>query len=104
MDDETREDLTPDEAAQMDETGETPAEAHRAGEFDDLAAKLDALTSMVGELGGTLGQVLDAVQAQAAVAVDNGAEYRDVDGDGDLDIVTEEQPVIPEVEDMDLDI
>lgn len=57
-DDETRDDETPREREEQAETGETPAESHREGEFavlrDMLAGitvKLDALSKVIVGLG-----------------------------------------------------
>lgn len=54
MADETRDDETQEEETQAADTGETPDEAHRAGEYDELRdllgsviKKIDALTSFI---------------------------------------------------------
>lgn len=44
MADTTEKDETEDEKVESAETGETPDEAHRAGEFDDLRDRLESLT------------------------------------------------------------
>lgn len=93
--------LTEGEREQMDETGETPEEAHRAGEYDALSAKLDTVTEKLDGIADSLGKLADAWKA---TAVDDGAEFRDVDGDGDVDEVTVEVDEIPDLDDMDLDI
>lgn len=56
MDDATREDETGEEREQAAATGETPEEAHRAGEYDELrtllqglVGKVDALSALVTE-------------------------------------------------------
>lgn len=53
---DSRDTETEDEAKEAAATGETPDEAHRAGEFDDLnaklsevIAKLDALSALITE-------------------------------------------------------
>ena len=103
--------LTEGERKQMDETGETPEEAHRAGEYEALSAKLDAVTEKLDGIADSLGK-LDGIadslgklaDAWKATAVDDGAEFRDVDGDGDVDEVSVEVEEIPDLDDMDLDI
>ena len=104
MDEDERraeETLTEGEREQMDETGETPEEAHRAGEYDALSAKLDTVTEKLDGIADSLGRLADAWKA---TAVDDGAEFRDVDGDGDVDEVSVEVEEIPDLDDMDLDI
>lgn len=56
MDDSTRDDETGEEREQAAATGETPQEAHRAGEYDELRtlltgldAKVDALSALITE-------------------------------------------------------
>lgn len=93
--------LTEGEREQMDETGETPEEAHRAAEYDALSAKLDTVTEKLDGIADSLGKLADAWKA---TAVDDGAEFRDIDGDGDVDKVTVEVDEIPDLDDMDLDI
>ena len=93
--------LTEGEREQMDETGETPEEAHRAGEYEALSAKLDTVTEKLDGIADSLGRLADAWKA---TAVDDGAEFRDVDGDGDVDEVSVELEEIPDLDDMDLDI
>lgn len=93
--------LTEGEREQMDETGETPEEAHRAGEYETLSAKLDTVTDKLDGIADSLGKLADAWKA---TAVDDGAEFRDIDGDGDVDEVSVEVDEIPDLDDMDLDI
>lgn len=56
MDDSTKDDETGEEREQAAATGETPQEAHRAGEYDELRtlltgldAKVDALSALMTE-------------------------------------------------------
>ena len=93
--------LTEGEREQMDETGETPEEAHRAGEYEALSAKLDIVTEKLDGIADSLGKLADAWKA---TAVDDGAEFRDIGGDGDVDEVSVEVEAIPDLDDMDLDI
>lgn len=102
-DDEKRdmETLTEEEREQMSDTGETPEEAHRAGEYESLSARLDTVTEKLDGIADSLGKLADAWKA---TAVDDGAEFRDFDGDGDVDEVSVEVEEIPDLDDMDLDI
>ena len=95
-------DLTAEEREQMQETGETPQEAHRVGEFEDLKGKLDSIESKLDSMASAISDFRDAWNA---TAIDDGAEFRDVDGDGDIDVVESgEVEEIPDLEDMNLDI
>ncbi len=89
---EENEDLTPDEVEDIDENpGETPGEAHREGEFDDIRDRLDGIVEM-----------LDSMKATIAMFISNAGGSADVDDEGaDLDIELDE---IPGVEDFDLSI
>lgn len=97
--DETRADETREEMEVSEETGATPEEAHRIGEFHDLREMLETLLDKVSGIS-------EQLSSFSATAIDNGAEVRDVDGDGDADVIIADDDVeiIPEVEDMDLDI
>lgn len=94
-------DLTPDEREIEDDTGTSGEEAHRIGEFDDLRDRLERIES-------TLGAITSMIEAMrttaAAIDIDNGADVADVDGDGDADVATDEADIIPDYDDMDLDL
>jgi len=68
---ESAEDLTATEESAVEETNETPAEAHRAGEFVELRDLLQQVLSDLAELKSSVG-------AYKAVAIDNGSEPDDV--------------------------
>lgn len=91
MNEEEREDLTPDEQAEVAETGETGEEAHREGEFADLRDMLQQVLDGQAQLRDMLGGAVDAMNA---VAVDNGAQLVDegaeAEGDNGAIEVTEE--------------
>lgn len=72
-DDETRE-----EAAQAAETGETPAEAHRAGEYDELKELIDTLIRKVDALSSF---VADKAINEPAAPAENEEEPRLLDLD-----------------------
>lgn len=76
-------------------------EAHRVGEFDDLRDRLERIESVVNAIAG----VLDEMRATAdAIDIDNGATVIDADGDGDADIIEDDVTVIPDYDDLDLDL
>lgn len=76
-------------------------EAHRAGEFDDLRDRLERIESVVNAIAGAL----DEMRATAdAIDIDNGATVIDADGDGDADIIEDDVMLIPDYDDLDLDL
>lgn len=96
-------DLTTGEQEIEDDTGTSGEEAHRIGEFDDLRDRLERIESALGTITSTL----EAMRTTAAaIDIDNGADVVDVDGDGDgdADVVTDEADIIPDYDDMDLDL
>lgn len=95
-------DLTPEEQAIEDETDTSGEEAHRIGEFDDLRDRLERIESKLGDVAS----MVEAMRTTAAaIDIDNGADVVDVDGDGDADVVTDDEAdVIPDYDDMDLDL
>lgn len=100
---EARDDLTQDEREQMEETGETPDEAHRAVEFEDLRNMLETLTAKVE---GLYDLVNDRIDAVAASMVETGTTVTDADGDGDIDavIMDVDSDVADILDDLDLDM
>lgn len=96
-------DLTTGEQEIEDDTGTSGEEAHRIGEFDDLRDRLERIESALGTITSTL----EAMRTTAAaIDIDNGADVVDVDGDGDgdADVATDEADIIPDYDDMDLDL
>ena len=96
-------DPTPEEPEVGDETGTSGEEAHRIGEFDDLRECLERIESALGNITSTL----EAMRTTAAaIDIDNGADVADVDGDGGADAVNDdgEADIIPDYDDMDLDL
>lgn len=76
-------------------------EARRAGEFDDLRMRLERIEGVVNATA----RVLDEMRATAdAIDIDNGAAVIDADGDGDADIIEDDVTVIPDYDDLDLDL
>lgn len=95
------ENLTPEEAEIEQTAGVDGEEAHRIGEFDDLRDRLERIESVVNAIAG----VLDEMRATAdAIDIDNGATVIDADGDGDADIIEDDVTVIPDYDELDLDL
>ena len=95
------ENLTLDETEIEQTAGVDGEEAHRVGEFDDLRDRLERIESVVNAIAG----VLDEMRATAdAIDIDNGATVIDADGDGDADIIEDDVTVIPDYDDLDLDL
>lgn len=95
------ENLTPDETEIEQTAGVDGEEAHRVGEFDDLRDRLERIESVVNAIAG----VLDEMRATAdAIDIDNGATVIDADGDGDADIIEDDVTVIPDYDELDLDL
>lgn len=96
---EERDELTTEEERDEEETGESGEEAHREGEFQDLRDRMERLESMIATLTEAVESIKDTAQA---TSIDNGAEFKDVDGDGDVEAIEEDS--IPDYEDLDLDL
>lgn len=95
------ESLTHDETEIEQTAGVDGEEAHRVGEFDDLRDRLERIECVVNAIAG----VLDEMRATAdAIDIDNGATVIDADGDGDADIIEDDVTVIPDYDDLDLDL
>lgn len=95
-------DPTPEEQGVGDETDTSGEEAHRIGGFDDLRDRLERIESALGDITSTL----EAMRTTAAaIDIDNGADVADVDGDGDADVADDDEiDIIPDYDDMDLDL
>lgn len=95
------ENLTPDETEIEQTAGVDGEEARRVGDFDDLRDRLERIEGVVNVIAG----VLDEMRATAdAIDIDNGATVIDADGDGDADIIEDDVTVIPDYDDLDLDL
>lgn len=95
--------LTPDEQKIENDTDTSGEEAHRIGEFDDLRDRLERIESVLVRIAS----MVEAMRTTAAaIDIDNGGEVADGDGDGDADVVTDdgEVDIIPDYDDMDLDL
>lgn len=103
MEDETKLDETRDERDLADDSGATPDEAHRLGEFDDLRDRLASLA----EVSQKILDGLEAVRSSMAAFVEGGVTIRE-DGDGGVETVTEEDDDDAElevpIEDLDFDL
>lgn len=96
-------DPTPDEQEIGNETDTSGEEAHRIGGLDDLRDRLERIEGALGDIASTL----EAMRTTAAaIDIDNGADVADVDGDGDADVATGDggADIIPDYDDMDLDL
>lgn len=92
----TANDLTEQEKIEEEDTGSTPEEAHREGEFDDLSDKLDKVLDAIDSMKSTLAVLVKS----GAVTVDEGAD--DDDGDDGND---DDAPTVDEIQDLsDLDL
>lgn len=95
------ENLTSEETEIEQTAGVDGEEAHRVGEFDDLRDRLQRIESVVNAIA----DALDEMRATAdAIDIDNGAAVIDADGDGDADIIEDDVTVIPDYDDLDLDL
>lgn len=83
MADVTREDETEAEREQADETGETPDEAHRAGEFGELR---DLLMSVRDEIAGLRSAIADMMAGRPGEAEPDVPDDSDDDGRDLIDI------------------
>lgn len=91
----TEDELIPDEQG-------TEAETGTSGEFDDLRDRLERIESVLGDITSTL----EAMRTTAAaIDIDNGADVADTDGDDGDDATDDgEADIIPDYDDMDLDL
>lgn len=101
--DPTREDETTQEETIQEDTGATPEEAHRVGEFDDVVRRIEGLTEMISALTQTVNGISERMGTYQSVSVDNGADVSDMDGDG-ADSYMAEAVEIPDVSDMDFSL
>lgn len=88
---------TADEQSIASDTGASAEDAHRVGEFDFLRDRMNRIESMLVDI---IEGVTELRANATAIAVDNGAYVADADGDGDADVIA----VIPDYEDLDLDL
>lgn len=58
MADSTREDETRDEREEAQETGATPDEAHRIGEFDELRGLMESIRDEISGLRSTIADMM----------------------------------------------
>lgn len=77
--DATEETETPSEEARQEETGETPEEAHRAGEFDELRDLMQSIRDEIAGLRSTIADMMVERPAEEAPAPEE-----EESGDSDL--------------------
>ena len=98
--DEDKDTLAADDATEHETTGETSAEAHRAGEFVELKDLLNKVMSEIAAMRGDMAKVIDVKNAQA---IDNGAVIEDAEAAAsDIEII-DDAPVIAEDRDYTFD-
>lgn len=84
-------------------------------EFDDFRDRLQRIESVVNAIADALDETRATVDAIAgaldemrttadAIDIDNGATVIDADGDGDADIIEDDVVVIPDYDDLDLNL
>lgn len=95
MDENTVDELTPQETIEEEETGATPEEAHREGEFDALSAKLDEIITKLDSVSSAIAEVTSVANA---VSVDNGAVFNDGEAE-EANVLDEDVTVADTVED-----
>ena len=89
--DEENEDLTPEETEEIDENPEeTPGEAHREGEFEDLRDCIEDIAKMVEQMNKSI-----------ALFISSAGGSADVDDEPPADVDLYE---IPGVDEFDLSI
>lgn len=86
-DDLTREDETADERELSEDTGATPDESHRIGEFDDLRNLMESIRDEIAGLRSSIADMMATAPAadapRADAPDDDDAELIDID---DLDL------------------
>lgn len=68
---------------------------------DDIAERMERMEQMLQGIIDTLAAMRTSAEA---IDIDNGASVRDVDGDGDADIIEDDVVVIPDYDELDLDL
>ena len=66
--DEENEDLTPEETEEIDENPvETPDEAHREGEFEDLRDRIEGIAKMLEQMNKNIAMFISSAGGSADV-------------------------------------
>lgn len=76
-DEEKLEDLTEDEVSDVDDTSETPDEAHRYEEFEDLKNKLDTLESKLDSISSLFVKNISSDETQKIEVEEEDEEIPD---------------------------
>lgn len=74
MADSTREDETRDEREEADETGATPDEAHRIGEFDELRGLMESIRDEIAGLRSSIADMMATKPGDVRDAPDDDTE------------------------------
>ena len=97
--------LTRDEQEIERAAGVDGEEAHRIGEFDDLAMRLERIEKMLSGITETLAGMQSTAEA---IDIDNGASVRDIDDVRAADTIEgtleDDVVVIPDYDELDLDL
>lgn len=96
--DEQNDNMTTNEQETEQIAGVDGEERSRA---DDIAERMERMERMLRDIIGTLAAMRTSAEA---IDIDNGASVRDVDGDGDADIIDDDVVVIPDYDELDLDL
>lgn len=80
-------DLTTQEEEDVQDTSMDGEEAHRYGEFRDLAEKLDRVLERQGEIKDAISSLYDKLTMAPAIDAMNGDVVGDLDNDSDVDVV-----------------
>lgn len=96
--DEQNDNLTTDEQETEQIAGVDVEEPSR---IDDIAERMERMEQMLRGISDALAAMRTSAEA---IDIDNGASVRDVDGDGDADIIEDDVVVIPDYDDLDLDL
>lgn len=84
--DEENEDLTPEETEEIDENPEeTPGEAHREGEFEDLRDRIEGIAKMIEQMNKNIAMFISSAGGSA-----------DVDDEPPADVDLDEIPCVDE--------
>lgn len=66
--DKENEDLTPEETEEIDENPEeTPGEAHREGEFEDLRDRIEGIAKMIEQMNKNIAMFISSAGGSADV-------------------------------------
>lgn len=106
MDEEERDDLTRDEAAEVDSGAMDTEEVHRSGEFEELRGLLEDVRGAIGEVRDMVSSLKDGM----GMFVENGATVKEGEGADvvpdavELDTDGNIEELVYNLDDLDLDM